>query len=137
MPTGSVSKEDMFGSDDIGKLCAKYDKDGNGQFDIDECAAPLLLACHNHEIPHEVFLPALPVPNAHGTHAHVNSACFAALARIRRHPLPRRTKCLRLVPCACKRADAWAISHLLVRLTSDLVFCVYSVSGCARFFLIA
>ena len=85
MPTGPFSKEDMFGSDDIGKLCAKYDKDGNGQFDIDECAAPLLLACHNHEIPHEVFLPALPVPNAHGTHAHVNSACFAALARIRRH----------------------------------------------------
>ena len=63
MPTGSVFKEDMFGSDDIGRLCAKYDKDGNGQFDIEECAAPLLLACHNqHEIPHEVFL--LPPPPA-------------------------------------------------------------------------
>ena len=64
MPTGSVSKEDMFGSDDIGKLCAKYDKDGNGQFDIDECAAQLLLACHNPEIPHEVLLLPLPVPTA-------------------------------------------------------------------------
>ena len=64
MPTGPFTKEDMFGSDDIGKLCAKYDKDGNGQFDIDECAAQLLLACHNPEIPHEVLLLPLPVPTA-------------------------------------------------------------------------
>ena len=29
-----------YGSDAIAYLCAKYDKDGNGKFDVDECAAP-------------------------------------------------------------------------------------------------
>lgn len=27
-----------FGSDAIAYLCAKYDKDKNGKFDVDECA---------------------------------------------------------------------------------------------------
>ena len=37
---GSTARLSQMGDDKIAQLCAKYDKDGNGKFDIDEYAAP-------------------------------------------------------------------------------------------------
>ena len=40
LPRGSTARLSQMGDDKIAQLCAKYDKDGNGKFDVDECAAP-------------------------------------------------------------------------------------------------
>ena len=37
---GSTARLSQIGDDKIAQLCAKYDKDGNGKFDVDGCAAP-------------------------------------------------------------------------------------------------
>jgi hypothetical protein len=33
---GSTARLSQMGDDKIAQLCAKYDKDGNGKFDVDE-----------------------------------------------------------------------------------------------------
>jgi len=44
---GSTARLSQMGDDKIAQLCAKYDKDGNGKFDVDEWAAPSPAAPRN------------------------------------------------------------------------------------------